>query len=45
MADEKTKYSDAKILDWWRDFDINEYITIIETNGEWRVVSTKVEAP
>ena len=36
------KYFDAKILDWWRDKDFNEYEAIIEINGEWRLITTQV---
>jgi len=42
MADNKYAIN-AKILDWWRDFDTNEYLAIIEINNEWRLISTKVE--
>lgn len=41
----ENKYIDAKMLHWWRDFDSNEYLAIVEINGEWRLISTKVEAP
>lgn len=41
MAD----YKDAKVHDWWRDKEFNEYYTIIETlEGQLRIVITKVEA-
>jgi hypothetical protein len=45
MADDKKQYIDAKVLEWWRDFDFNEYLAILEVNGEWRLVTTKVEEP
>lgn len=38
MAD----YRKSKVLDWWRDKEFNEYISIIERNGKWILVSTKV---
>jgi hypothetical protein len=45
MEDKKNKYADAKVLDWWRDFDLQEYYSIIEVNGEWILSVTKVEDP
>jgi len=41
MAD--NKYIDAKVLHWWRDDEFKEYEAVIEINGEWRLIITKVE--
>lgn len=43
MIEENGKYIDAKVLDWWRDYDLDEYIVIIEINSEWRLLITKVD--
>jgi hypothetical protein len=32
-----------KVLDWWRDFDTNEYFAIIEKDGVWKLLSRKVQ--
>ena len=40
MAD--GKYMKAKVLVWWKDNDFNEYESIIEVHGEWRLLSLKV---
>jgi hypothetical protein len=43
MIYESNKYAESKVLIWWRDFDFNEYESIIEINGEWRLITTRVE--
>lgn len=36
------KYISAKVMLWWRDFEFEEFHAILEINGEWRLITTKV---
>jgi len=31
-----------KVLDWWRDDEFNEYISLIEDKGELRLIIRKI---
>lgn len=40
---EDNPYLNAKVLDWWKDDETNQYFSIIELKGQWRVITCKVE--
>ena len=42
MEENLNKYYNAKIHDWWRSKDFNEFISLIEHNGELRLIIRKI---
>ena len=42
MEENLNKYYNAKIHDWWRSKDFNEFISLIEHDGELRLIIRKI---